>query len=110
MKFLLKADYFFFFASNHLLSKFIFLQLVSPMRYNKTSLMETSTSSMTETSTATPPGGVNPLLSNKRKMRISLSCDNHLGESSRFGFSRRDSVGSGSPHSSKGTSCNFCSV
>jgi hypothetical protein len=36
----------------------------------------------------------------KRKLRISVSCDNYLGDG-KFSLSRRDSVGSGSPHSSK---------
>ena len=36
----------------------------------------------------------------KRKLRMSVSCDNYLGDG-KFSLSRRDSVGSGSPHSSK---------
>ncbi len=36
----------------------------------------------------------------KRKLRISVSCDNYLGDA-KFSLTRRDSVGSGSPHSSK---------
>ncbi len=36
----------------------------------------------------------------KRKLRISVSCDNYLGDA-KFSLARRDSVGSGSPHSSK---------
>ena len=33
---------------------------------------------------------------------MSISCDNYLSEA-KFGLARRDSVGSGSPHSSKGS-------
>ena len=36
----------------------------------------------------------------KRKLRMSVSCDNYLGDG-KFSLCRRDSVGSGSPHSSK---------
>ena len=36
----------------------------------------------------------------KRKLRMSVSCDNYLGDG-KFSLTRRDSVGSGSPHSSK---------
>lgn len=38
----------------------------------------------------------------KRLLRMSVSCDNYLSEA-KFALSRRDSVGSGSPHSSKGS-------
>jgi hypothetical protein len=38
----------------------------------------------------------------KLKLRMSVSCDNYLSEA-KFALSRRDSVGSGSPHSSKGS-------
>ena len=38
----------------------------------------------------------------RRRLRMSLSCDNYLGDA-KLSLSRRDSVGSGSPHSSKGS-------
>ncbi len=45
-----------------------------------------------------------PQLSSPAKMRLkmSLSCDNYLGDA-KLALSRRDSVGSGSPHSSRGS-------
>ena len=40
--------------------------------------------------------------SKQRRLRVSVSCDNYLSDA-KFALSRRDSVGSGSPHSSKGS-------
>ena len=38
----------------------------------------------------------------QRRLRVSVSCDNYLSEA-KFGIARRDSIGSGSPHSAKGS-------
>ncbi len=43
-----------------------------------------------------------PLSPSKLRLRMSVSCDNYLSDA-KFGLSRRDSVGSSSPHSSKGS-------
>ena len=40
--------------------------------------------------------------SKQRRIRVSVSCDNYLSDA-KFALSRRDSVGSGSPHSAKGS-------
>ena len=40
--------------------------------------------------------------SKQRRLRVSVSCDNYLSEA-KFGIVRRDSIGSGSPHSTKGS-------
>ncbi len=40
--------------------------------------------------------------SKHRRLRVSVSCDNYLNDA-KFVLSRRDSVGSGSPRSSKGS-------
>lgn len=51
---------------------------------------------------ANNPVNSSPSSNLKQQLRMSVSCDNYLSEA-KFGLSRRDSVGSGSPHSSRGS-------
>ena len=53
-------------------------------------------------SLTTSSGGLTPESPSKRRLRMSVSCDNYLSEA-KLSLSRRDSVGSGSPHSSRGS-------